>query len=180
MEKGGVNRLTEKNEPPDFRQNHVQLRRDTIVNIRKLHRKFTTELLSTALFILLSIAALNNFVFFPSLPEKLLTALGKPPSVNMISSALLIYIFSAIILILSRMMSGSGKYGGVGHVGYLTGFYVFYHFSGKLPENFWAVFAAGMTIMGLESYHLWIFCSEEIEKERQVLAFLDGKPAGQE
>ena len=94
----------------------------------------------------------------------------------MISAVLLLYIFSAIILILSRMMSGSGKYGGVSHVGYLAGFYFFYHFSGKLPENFWAVFAAGVTILGLEGYHLWIYCSEEIEREREVLAFLDGKP----
>ncbi len=104
--------------------------------------------------------------------------LGRPPSVNMISAVLLLYIFSAIILILSRMMSGSGKYGGVSHVGYLAGFYFFYHFSGKLPENFWAVFAAGVTILGLEGYHLWIYCSEEIERARDVLAFLDGKPRG--
>jgi hypothetical protein len=98
----------------------------------------------------------------------------------MISAVLLLYIFSAIILILSRMMSGSGKYGGIGHVGYLAGFYFFYHFSGRLPENFWAVFAAGVTIFGLESYHLWIYCSEEIAREREALALLDGRPAGSE
>ncbi|MDO9613807.1 MAG: aminodeoxychorismate synthase component I [Bacteroidota bacterium] len=51
--------------------------------------------------------------------------------------------------------------------------------SGKLPENFWAVFAAGATVLGLEGYHLWIYCSEEIEREREVLAFLAGRPAGQ-
>jgi hypothetical protein len=91
---------------------------------------------------------------------------------------LLLYIFSAIILILSRMMSGSGKYGGIGHVGYLTGFYFFYHFSGKLPENFWAVFAAGVTVLGLESYHLWIYCSEEITRERELLTLLNGRSSG--
>jgi hypothetical protein len=90
----------------------------------------------------------------------------------MISALLILYIFSAIILILSRMMSGSGKYSGVSHVGYLAGFYVFYHFSGTLPENFWAVFVAGITILGLESYHIWIYCSEELEKERETLAAL--------
>jgi len=68
----------------------------------------------------------------------------------------------------------------VSHVGYLAGFYGFYHFSGKLAENFWAVFAAGVTILGLEGYHLWIYCSEEIERARDVLAFLDGKPPRQE
>ena len=108
------------------------------------------ELLVSALFLLLSMAALSDFSFFPSFPANIRTILGRPPSVNMISAVLLLYIFSAIILILSRMMSGSGKYGGVSHVGYLAGFYFFYHFSGKLPENFWAVFAAGVTILGLE------------------------------
>jgi hypothetical protein len=180
MEKGGMNRLTEEKETPDFRKNSARLRKETLANIRKLQSKLTNELLSTALFLLLSIAALNNFSFCPSLPEQIRAELGKPPSVNMISAVLLLYVFSAIILILARMMSGSGRYGGVSHVGYLAGFYIFYHFSGKLPENFWAVFTAGATVIGLESYHLWIYCSEGIEKEREVLACLAEKPGGQE
>ena len=180
MEKGGINRLTEEKEIPDFRKKHARLREETLANIRKLQRKLMAELLSAALFFLVSIVALNDFAFFPSLPEHIEAALGRPPSVNMISAVLLLYIFSAIILILARMMSGSGRYGGVSHVGYLAGFYIFYHFSGKLPENFWAVFAAGATVLGLESYHLWIYCSEEIEREREVLAFLNGKRGGRE
>lgn len=176
MEKGGINRLTEEKEMPDFRKNNARLRKETLANIRKLQRKLTAEHLSVALFLLLSIVALDDFAFFPSLPENIAAALGRSPSVNMISAVLLLYIFSAIILILARMMSGSGRYGGISHVGYLAGFYIFYHFSGKLPENFWAVFVAGATVFGLESYHLWIYCSEEIEKEREVLAFLDGEP----
>jgi hypothetical protein len=180
MEKGGMTLPGERRRTPDFRENHDRLRKDALDNIRNLHRKFTAELLATALFLLLSMAALSNFSVFPSLPEYVRTALGRPPSANMISAILLLYIFSAIILILSRMMSGSGRYGGVSHVGYIAGFYFFYHFSGKLPENFWAVFAAGVTILGLEGYHLWIYCSEEIERARDVLALLDGKPPRQE
>ena len=141
-----------------------------LAKIRKLQNKFTGELLSGALFILVSIGALSDFELLPSLPGNIRAMLGHPPSVNMISAALILYIFSAIILILSRMMVGSGKYGGIRHVGYLAGFYFFYHFTGKLAENFWAVFAAGATIIGLESYHLWIYCSEEIEKERETLS----------
>jgi hypothetical protein len=178
MEKGGINRPAEKKDPPDFRQDPTRLRKEALAKIRKLQRKFTVELLSVALFLLLSIAALYDFTFFPSLPENIKATLGIPPSVNMIGAVLLLYIFSGIILILSRMMSGSGKYGGVSHVVFITGFYFFYHFSGKLPENFWAVFTAGVTILGLEGYQLWIYCSEEIEKEREELALLDGKPRG--
>jgi len=178
MEQRGVNPLEAEGVAPDFREKHDRLRKETLANIRKLQRKLTMELLAAALFLLLSIAALSDFAFFPSFPEDIRAALGSPPSVNMISAVLLLYVFSGILLILSRMMSGSGKYGGIGHVGYLAGFYFFYHFSGKLPENFWAVFAAGVTVLGLESYHLWIYCSEEIEKEWEVLAFLDGRSGG--
>jgi hypothetical protein len=175
MEKGGVTLPTDKGRAPDFRENHRRLRKDALDNIRRLQRIFTAELIAAALFLLVSLAALSDFSFFPSLPANIRTMLGRPPSVNMISAMLLLYIFSAIILVLSRMMSGSGSYGGVSHVGYLAGFYFFYHFSGRLPENFWAVFAAGVTILGLEGYHLWIFCSEEIARAQDVLAFLDGK-----
>jgi hypothetical protein len=180
MEQGGLNCREGEREPPDFCGNRERLRKETLDSIRNLQRKFTIELLAAALFLLLSVAALGDFSLFPSLPEKIRAALGKPPSANMISAVLLLYIFSAIILILSRMMSGSGKYGGVGHVGYIAGFYLFYHFSGTLPQNIWAVFAAGVTILGLESYHLWIYCSEEIEREREVLALLDGTRTRQE
>ena len=153
----------------------VRWSRETLDNIRKLHRMFTAELLSAALFLLASIAGLSDFSFLPTLPDSIRTVLGRPPSPPMISAMLLLYVFSAILLILARMMSGSGKYGGFGHVGYLAGFYFFYHFSGRLPENFWAVFAAGATVLGLESYHVWIYCSEEIEKDRELLASLDGR-----
>lgn len=180
MEKGGVSRRQPEKDAPDGRDKHAQLRQETLDHIRALHRTFTSELLAVALFLLLSIAGLSDFSFFPSLPEHIRTALGKPPSVNMISAVLLLYLFSAILLILSRMMSGSGRHGGFGHVGYLAGFYFFYHFSGKLPENFWAVFATGTTVLALESYHLWIYCSEGIEKGREVLAALHGSEAKRE
>ena len=178
MEKGGVNRSAEENALPDFRQDPTRLRKEALAKIRKLQRKFTAELLSVAFFLLLSIAALYDFAYFPSLPGNIRATLGRPPSVNMIGAVLLLYVFSGIILILSRMMSGSDKYGGVSHVSFIGGFYFFYHFSGKLPENFWAVFSAGVTILGLEGYHLWVYCSEEIEKEREVLAILDAKVRG--
>jgi hypothetical protein len=116
---------------------------------------------------------LRDFSFLLGLDKSIRMALGHPPPADLINSLLILYIFSAIILILSRMMSGSGKYSGVSHAGYLAGFYFFYHFSDTLPENVWAVFVAGLTILGLESYHIWIYCSEEIEKERETLTALD-------
>jgi hypothetical protein len=71
------------------------------------------------------------------------------------------------------MMSGSGNKGGLDHVGYLTGFYVFYYFAGALRENFWAVFAAGATILALVAYGIWTHHSELINEELETLARLD-------
>ena len=142
-------------------------------NIRRLERRASHGLFILAIFIALSIVAMQNFSMLPSFPPAVIRALGKPPSAQMISAALLVYLFSAIILTLARMMEGTGKTGGLAHLGYLAAFYFFYHFSGDMEVHFWAVFAAGVTILSLESYHLWQYCREEILKERALLAELD-------
>jgi len=160
---------------PDTGLTTEKLREKILRNIRKLQNTFTRELLAFALFILISIGALSDFTPLATLSRVLAAKLGPAPPINLISALLVLYIFAAIILILSRMMSGVCKCGGVGHVAYLTGFYGFYHFAGALRENFWAVFASGLTILVLESYHIWTFCSEEIEKEKEVLATLERK-----
>ncbi len=123
-----------------------------------------------ALFIALSIGAIRDFDFLPSFPEHIRHLLGHPPSANMISSVLLLYSFAAIVLILSRMTTGSDKFGPFANVGYLGGFYFFYHFAGAMEENFWAVFAAGITVLGLESYHIRNYCQEEIRKELDAMS----------
>jgi hypothetical protein len=141
--------------------------------IRRLRARSNLPLYEMALFIALSIGAIHDFDFLPSFPPRIHLLLGEGPSAGMISAALLIYVFSAIILILSRMMSGSGSSGSFIQLGYLAGFYLFYHFSGAMEENIWAVFAAGMTILGLESYQVWSWCREEIRVQQEILAELE-------
>jgi hypothetical protein len=138
--------------------------------IRRLKALANRGLFALALFISLSIGAIRDFDFLPSFPAHFRQLLGHPPSSNMISGVLLLYSFAAIILILSRMTTGTNKFGPFGNVGYLAGFYFFYHFAGALEENFWAVFAAGMTILSLESYHIRTYCNEEIRKEQEALS----------
>jgi hypothetical protein len=138
--------------------------------IRRLKTRPSHSLYAMAFFIALSIGAMRDFDFIPSFPPAFRELLGQPPSADMVSAALLIYSFSAIIKVLARMMSGDGKFSGFAHVAFLAGFYFFYHFSGAMEENFWAVFAAGMTILALGSYHIWTWCAEEIRKEEEILA----------
>ncbi|HEY7746226.1 MAG TPA: menaquinol oxidoreductase, partial [Desulfuromonadales bacterium] len=95
--------------------------------------------------------------------------------VNLISTALVIYSFSAIILILSRMALNSGKFGSISHVGYLSAFYGFYHYARALGDNFWAVLAAGVTVLSLESYHTWTYCRGQIREEEEKLSRLEAR-----
>jgi hypothetical protein len=148
-------------------------------SIRRLKALANRGLFALALFIALSIGAIRDFDFLPSFPDNFRQLLGRPPSTNMISGVLILYSFAAIILILSRMTTGAGKFGPFANVGYLAGFYFFYHFAGAMEENFWAVFAAGMTVLSLESYHIRTYCSEEIRKELDALAGLPRERRGE-
>lgn len=141
--------------------------------IRKLEKKAYSGAYILSAFIALSIAAIHNFSFLPSFSQAIRKSMGTGPPSGFISIALVVYVFSAVILSLSRMMEGSDKIGGIAHLGYLGGFFFFYHFSGDMDEQFWAVFAGGATIISLESYQLWNFCRDEILKEREVLQELE-------
>jgi len=157
-------------------------RRETIQRIRVLQSRSSRGLWSLCAFLAISLGARWEFRFLPSLPPGIRSILGAPPPANWISAALVVYSFSAIVLTLSRMMSGEGDRSGLDHLGYLTGFYAFYYFSGALAENFWAVFVAGVTILGLVAYSVWTHYSEQIGEETEKLARLErrDKPAAEE
>jgi heme/copper-type cytochrome/quinol oxidase subunit 3 len=145
--------------------------------IRKLERTAGNGLWGTVIFLLVSFAAFNGFAILPDMPVTLRQKLGAPPPIDLISLALVIYAFSGIILTFARMTSNTGSYRGFQHAAFLTGFYAFYHLSGGLTENFWAVFFAGLSVMGLESYQLWTRNSAAIRKQQQYLADLRaGRP----
>jgi hypothetical protein len=100
-------------------------------------------------------------------------SMGVAPPAGLISVALAVYVFSAAIISLTRMMEGTDKTGGIAHLGYLGAFFFFYHFSGNMDAHFWAVFAGGATVLSLESYQLWNYCRDEIQKEREILVELE-------
>lgn len=160
---------------PDEFQDAQCLRRASLERIRLLQARSFRGIWALTLFLIVSIEALQNFRHLPTFPRHIKALLGLPPSAIMISGLLVVYSFSAILLILARMMNGSASSGGMFHVACLSLFYGFYYFSGSLAENFWAVFVAGLTILSLESYHIRIRCTSLIREEQEVLRKLEKK-----
>jgi hypothetical protein len=141
--------------------------------IRSLERRAYSGIHILSAFILLSIVATLDLSFLPSFPSAIRKGMGAAPSAGFISIALAVYVFSASTLSLSRMMEGSDKTGGLTHLGYLGVFFFFYYACGDLDTHFWAVLAGGATILILESYQRWLYCREEIQKEREMLAGME-------
>ena len=121
------------------------------------------------LFLLVSFAAFDNFSFLPDLSEETRRMLGRPPPANIISLTLLIYAFASIVHTLARMSQNIKPFRGLVHAFFFIAFYTFYHLSGTLPDNFWAVFFAGIGVMGLDNYYLWAHSREAVRKEKEVL-----------
>lgn len=165
----------------ETRDSADMLRQELIKEISRLHRFSTRGILALSLFLVVSILAWWGFSVLPA-PDTVTALLGKPPSARIISIVLLIYTFSAIILSLSRMASGIEHNSSFSHVGFLTAFFLFYYFGKSLEENYWAVFGSGITILGVESYRIWTFCTEGISKNREDLEYVTrtGRPPPQE
>ena len=166
---------TKRSVPADDLQARIEAR------IRSLERTAGNGLWGMVLFLLVSFAAFDGFSFLPDLSPEVRQKLGAAPPVNLISLALVVYAFSGIILTLARMTSNTGAYRGFMHAAFFTGFYAFYHLSGALPDNFWAVFLAGTSVMGLESYHLWTRHAASVSRQQALLADIRaGRPVSLE
>ena len=146
--------------------------RQVQAKIRKLELLSSSGLWILAAFTALSLAAHRNFDFLPALGDDFHAMLGAGPPVNFINWALVLYGFSAIIMVLTQMTGPKNPRGALAHFGYLSAFYVFYHFSEGMAENFWAVFTVGMTILSLQSYHVWNYYKEKVREEEEILAEL--------
>jgi len=157
------------------------LRQELTREIQRLNRFSTRGVQALALFIIISIIAWWDFPLLPK-PETVTALLGTPPTARMISIALLLYTFSAIILSLARMTTGIEHRSSFCHAGYLAAFYLFYYFGRSLEDNYWAVFGAGITILGVESYRIWTFCAEAVAKIKAELDFVirTGRPPPRE
>lgn len=154
-----------------------RLTQELLKEIKRLRALSNRGLWALSLFLLICMMAWSGFPFLPP-PGAVVAKLGPPPPPYIISSVLLFYTFFAIILSLSRMTAGLEHKSSFSHVGYLTCFFLFYHFAMALDDNFWAVFGAGVTILSIESYRIWTFCRDALARKSEHLDFVKrtGRP----
>ncbi len=149
------------------------LRKQVQAKIRKFELLSSSGLWILALFTAMSIGASRDFDFLPSFSPEFHDMLGAAPPTNFINWALVLYGFSAIIMVLTQMTGSKRPRGAYAHIGYLSAFYAFYHFSGDLAENLWAIFTVGMTILSLQGYHVWNYYKDKVREEQEILAELN-------
>lgn len=162
------------------RDNAATVQQEFLAEISRLNRLSIRGILALSLFLVVCILAWWDFSFLPS-PDSVTALLGKPPSSRIISIALIIYSFSAIILSLCRMAQGIEHKSSFCHVGYLTAFFLFYYFAKALEQNYWAVFGAGVTLLGVEGYRIWTYCAEGIARIKEDMEYVlrTGRPPPQ-
>jgi len=154
-------------DPRDPQQRRARIE----AHIEQLRRTSRKGLWGILIFAVISVLAVSVQDIDPlqHLSPQVRQLLGKPPSPDLINIALAVYSFSALILTLSRLADRAETYKGWSHLGYLTGFYLFYFLSHALQVNAWAVIIAGFTILGLEYYSLYSYTQEAIAREKEIL-----------
>lgn len=162
-EKTGASRITS-------RQNNVgNSPSDVHDRIRELKIRARMGIWGLIAYVIVSVLSIPGNYLLPTVSESVRNFLGAAPPSNLISIALVIYAFSALTLVLSRIAQGAGDYKGWSHLFYLTSFYIFFSFAGTLRETYWAIFVSGLLIMGLENYLIKTYVAEELKKaEREI------------
>ncbi len=116
-------------------------------------------------FAAVSVWAVAGFPYVPRPPAAWNDVLGQPPPPAWVNAAFVLYIFSALILGLTRIGTEAKVSSGFAHVGYLSAFYGFYGLAGVLRDNVWAVLVGGFAVLTLEWYRGWLYCREQIRGE---------------
>lgn len=122
-------------------------------------------------FLLISIDAygFRNFNLFETCSEPVRQLLGYPPPAYLISIALAIYCFSAIILTLTAIANDSPPSATWKNLGYRCAFYLFYSFSGAIAEHFIPVLMVGLVLYSLDQAHIWVYNFKVDQQQKELL-----------
>ncbi len=123
------------------------------------------------LFLLFSMAALawQQTNLHQQFSEEFRQLLGMPLPATLLSLALGVYLFTAVIQVLVRQSHDTSLAMRSFHLVFRSVFYLFYSFSGVLAEHFAFVFASGLALYGLEQASLWLRLSRPAEDQPELV-----------
>jgi len=115
------------------------------------------ETLNFVLFLVISTAffSIRNVDLLTPLSESTRQILGQPPPPFLTGVAVGVYSVTAAILIIARIVNGTVPPRKWLSLFLRTVFYFFFAVANALPANFMGVFIAGLSLFGLEQFHLW-------------------------
>jgi hypothetical protein len=139
--------------------------------VKGLHALSRRSLWELLLFVLISIGALSlqEFNLQESVSEPVRRLLGYPPPAYLVSIALAVYCFAALINLLTQLASDAEPLLRWSQLGYRSVFYLFYLFSGSLASHFMAVFFIGLFLYGFEQLHIWVYSSRVAHQNKELL-----------
>lgn len=158
--------LQDFNVPQSFVAGFEEQCRERIAGLQARSRQ---GLWGLTLFALLSAGIYAAPVSTALISPKMFDLLGPSPPVSLISLALVIYCFSALVLAMPRIVDGGERYRGWSMLGYVSCFYGFYFYAGALEVNFWAVFAVGALLLSLEYVGVLIHCRAAVREEKAAI-----------
>ena len=132
--------------------------RDVDQQMTKLSRAWTRKLLEMAVFMTLCLMV-DSLRYWPSIvavPESWRVVLGRPPEAVHISTILLLYGFSVLVLMAAASVPGKIPEQTWKHLGYRCGFILFYACSGKISACFSLLIAVCLCLYVAELGHLWL------------------------
>ncbi len=123
------------------------------------------------LFLLISIDAYSfrSFNLFEASSEPVRQLLGYPPPAYLVSIALAVYCFSAVILSLTAIANDVRPGSPWKQLGYRCSFYLFYSFSGALAGHYLPVLLIGLCLYGLDQLHIWIYNCKTVQEQKELL-----------
>lgn len=118
-------------------------------------------------FAAISLWAATGFRGVPPLSPDWRAVFGRPPPPAWINAAFVLYLFSALVLGLTRLGQPVRLSSPLSHLGYLSAFYGFYRVAGVLEDNLWAVLVGGFAVLMLEWYRgvVWVRQRREADRE---------------
>jgi hypothetical protein len=130
---------------------------------RWLQEFFAFLLVSTCFF------SIRGLDLLAPLPESIRQFLGCPPPPDLTTLALVVYLFSALVIIFDRTSGGASPSLKWRHLAFRTAFYPFYCVANALNEYFLAVFIAGLVIFGLELLNILAYGMKAVPRGREMV-----------